>query len=223
MYSKNFQNREDALAEVHANLQNFKGDKEEARLMFRASAYLVAKMCRDNVFSIFNNSVKLLDFLLKDFAQKHAIGKADITFLLEQVLPVLIHRTGDTNNTRLRMRSQEYIVQMASYSEVKPSQIVPHYCIHPMSLNTAPRLALSRVETLEELIKRLGTKDNGLTVDNISKFCTQALEHNAGEVRELSQKILIEMYKVISICLVSLIIQLIILCCFKKAQWKRGS
>jgi hypothetical protein len=45
-------------------------------------------------------------------------------------------------------------------------------------------------------MKSLGTRDNGLTVESITKFCAQALEHTAGEVRELATKILIQMYKV---------------------------
>jgi centrosomal protein CEP104 len=195
LYSKNFQNREDAITEVHNNLMNYKGDKEEARAIFRATAILCAKMSKDNVFSIFNNSIKLLDFLVKDFARQHHVGKQDMNYLLEKVLPVLVHRTGDTN-ARLRQRAHEYVVEMANHTEIKPLHTVPNYCIVPMSLQTAPRLALSRVEILEELIKRLGTSQNGLNVENISKFCGHALEHTSGEVRELSAKILIEMYKV---------------------------
>ena len=194
LYSKNFQNREDAITEVHTNLQNYKGDKEEARAIFRAAAILVAKMCKDNVFSIFSNSIKMLDFLVKNFAKTHQIGKQDINYLLEKVLPVLLHRTGDTN-ARLRQRAHEYTVEMASFAEIKPLHTVPNYCTASISLGTAPRLALSRVEILEELIKQLGTSQNGLTVENIAKFCGQVLEHTSGEVRELSTKILIEMYK----------------------------
>ena len=46
-------------------------------------------------------------------------------------------------------------------------------------------------------MKRLDIKDNGLNVENISKFCAQALEHTSGEVRELATKILVQMYRVI--------------------------
>ncbi len=197
LYSKNFQNREDAIQEVYKNLQNYQSDnKEEAKAMFRAAAILVAKMCKDNVFSIFTNTIKLLDFLLREFAKKHSsIGKHDINYLLEKVLPVLLHRTGDTN-ARLRQCAQDYIVKMANFPELKPLHTVPNYCTIPIQLHIAPRLALSRVEIIEDLMKTLGTKDHGLNVENISKFCGQALEHTAGEVRELAAKILIEIYKV---------------------------
>jgi centrosomal protein CEP104 len=196
LYSKNFQNREDAIQEVFNNLNSYTGDKDGAVALTKATAILVAKMCKDNVFSVFNNTIKLLHFLLNDFASKHTIGKQEINYVLEKALPVLLHRTGDTN-ARLRQRAHEYIVEMALFIEIKPLHTVPNFCTIPIKLHIAPRLALSRVEIIEDLMKRLDIKDNGLNVENISKFCAQALEHTSGEVRELATKILIQMYRVI--------------------------
>lgn len=156
-------------------------------------------MWKDNVFSVFNNSIKLDHYLLNDFSKRHSIGKQDINYVLEKTLPVLIHRTGDTN-ARLRQRAQEYISEMATFSDVKPLHTVPNYCTVPIKLHIAPRLALSRVEIIEDLMKKLGTRENGLNVDNISKFCAHALDHTSGEVRELAAKILIQMYKVSIFC-----------------------
>lgn len=187
-------------------MNNYKGDREGAKTLMRAAAIAVAKMCKDNVFSIFNNSIKLCNFLLTEFASRHQLGKAEINYLLEKALPVLLHRTGDTN-ARLRQRAHEYIVEMASYAEIKPLHTVPNCCTVPINLHIAPRLALSRVEIVEDLMKNLGTRDNGLNVDNISKFCSHALEHTSGEVRELAAKLLIQMYRV-SICQISLILRL---------------
>lgn len=199
MYSKNFQNREIALQEIYTNLSNYSkgnGDKEEPKSLMRASAILVAKMCKDNVYSIFQHSLKLLKFLLTEFASRHSLGKSELNYVLEKALPVLLHRTGDTN-ARLRQRSHEFIVEMATLPEIKQLHTVPHYCTHPIDLHIAPRLALSRVEIIEDLIKRLGTRENGLSVDMVAKFCATALEHTSGEVRELATKIIIELYKVL--------------------------
>ena len=45
LYSKNFQNREDAIAEVYNNLVSYKGELvEESKALFRATAILVAKV-----------------------------------------------------------------------------------------------------------------------------------------------------------------------------------
>lgn len=176
------------------NLSNFNGDKEDAKSLLKAAAILIAKMIKDNVFSVFNNALKLLHFLLNDYNRRHGIGKIEIIYVVERCLPPLLHRTGDTN-ARLRQRAHEFIVEMSIYADVKPLHTVPNQCTLPMNTHCAPRLALSRVEIVSDLIKRLGTKDNGLNVENVCKFCAYALEHNSGEVRELATKIIIQMYK----------------------------
>ena len=195
LYSKNFQNREDAIQEVLNNLSNYNGDKEEAIRLMRAATILVAKMSKDNVFSVFSKSLTLFQFLLNDFAKRFSMGKQDINFVLERCVPIVIQRTGDINS-RLRQRAHEFIVEMANYPEIRPLHTVANYCITPFNLHIAPRLALSRIEIVEDLEKSLGIKENGLTVDNISKFCALALDHNSGDVRELGAKLLIQMYRV---------------------------
>ena len=160
----------------------------------RASAILIAKMIKDNVFSVFNNSLRLLQFLLIDYSKKHLVGRSEISYVIDFCLPQLIQRTGDTNS-RLRQRAHDFIVEMALFPDVKPLQLVPHHCLMSIKSHSAPRLALSRVEIVSDLIQKLGTKENGMNVDDISKFCAGALEHNSGEVRELASKIIILMYK----------------------------
>ena len=196
LYSKNFQHREEAIQEVYNNLNNVKaGDKDEARTLMRATGTLLTKMCKDNVFSVFNSSIRLFQFLVDEFARRHSLAKNEINNVLESVLPVLIHRTGDTN-ARSRQKAHDCIVDVSTFGDVKPLHTVPNLCAQPIKLHIAPRLALSRVELIESLMRQLGSKDNGLTCDVISKFCAQALEHTSGEVRELATKLLTQMYRV---------------------------
>lgn len=170
-------------------------------------------MFRMDVLAIFSLSLKLFHLLMNDYVQRHSIQKQDIIASLERVMPVLLQRTGDIN-ARLRQRAQEAIIESASYPELKPLHVIPHYCVLPFNKACAPRLAISRCELIEELMKILDVKagDNGINVDNVSKFCAQALEHNgnrrlllyrsprisvlAGEVRELAIKLLLILYKV---------------------------
>ena len=116
---------------------------------------------------------------MNDYVRRHSIHRHDIVTSLDRVLPVLLQRTGDTN-ARLRQRAQEAIIESASYPELKPLHVIPHCCVYPFNKTCAPRLALSRCELIEELMKVLDVKrgENGLNVDNVSKFCAQAVEHN---------------------------------------------
>ncbi|CAF3325835.1 unnamed protein product [Rotaria socialis] len=197
LYHRNHLQREEALGEIYQILEKFSGDPEDARAYLRAGSFVVARMFRFDVFATFSHSLKLFHLLMNDYVRRHAIQKQDIVASLERVLPVLLQRTGDSN-ARLRLRAQEAIIESASYPELKPLHLIPHYCVYPFNKTCAPRLAISRCELIEELMKILDVKkgDNGLNVDNVSKFCAQAVEHNAGEVRELAIKILLNLYKI---------------------------
>ncbi|CAF0732515.1 unnamed protein product [Adineta ricciae] len=196
LYHRNHAQREEALDEIYQILKSFSGDQEDARAYLRAGSFVVARMFRFDVLATFSHSLKLFHLLMNDYVRKHSIQKQDIITSLERVLPVLLQRTGDSN-ARLRQRAQEAIIESASYPELKPLHVIPNHCVTPFNKTCAPRLAISRCELIEELMKILDVKtgENGLNVDNVSKFCAQALEHNAGEVRELAIKILLNLYK----------------------------
>ncbi|CAF3616574.1 unnamed protein product [Adineta steineri] len=196
LYHRNHEEREKALDEIYQILKSFSGDHEDARAYLRAGSFVVARMFRFDVLATFSHSLKLFHLLMNDYVRQHSIQKQDIIASLERVLPVLLQRTGDSN-ARLRQRAQEAIIESASYPELKPLHVIPHYCVSPFNKTCAPRLAISRCELIEELMKIFDVKagDNGLNVDNVSKFCAQALEHNAGEVRELAMKIFLNLYK----------------------------
>ncbi|CAF1036738.1 unnamed protein product [Rotaria sordida] len=196
LYHRNHAQRAEALDEIYQILSKFSGDQEDARAYLRAGSFVLARMFRVDVLAIFLHSLKLFHLLMNDYVRRHSIQRQDISASLERVLPVLLQRTGDSN-ARLRQRAQEAIIESASYPELKPLHIIPHYCVYPFNKTCAPRLAISRCELIEELMKVLDIKkgENGLNVDNVSKFCAQAVEHNAGEVRELAIKILLNLYK----------------------------
>ena len=179
LYHRNHAQREEALDEIFHILDKFQGDHEDARAYLRAGSFVVARMFRVDILAIFCQSLKLFHLLMNDYVRRHAIQRQDIVASLDRVLPVLLQRTGDSN-ARLRQKAQEAIVESASYRELKPLQVIPHQCVYPFPKTCAPRLAISRCELIEELMKVLDVKkgEHGLNVDNVSKFCAQALEHN---------------------------------------------
>jgi hypothetical protein len=179
LYHRNHAEREEALDEIYQILRQFTGDQEDARAYLRAGSFVLARMFRFDVLAIFCQSLKLFHLLMNDYVRRHGIQRQDIISSLERVLPVLLQRTGDSN-VRLRQRAQQAIIESASYPELKPLQVIPHHCISPFSRTCAPRLAISRCELIEELMKVLDVRkgEHGLNVDNVSKFCAQAVEHN---------------------------------------------
>lgn len=62
--------------------------------------------------------------------------------------------------------------EMAVYKEVRALQLVPTELVKPIKSSLPTRLALSRLELLEELLEQLGTIDSGFTLDNVMRVKT---------------------------------------------------
>ncbi|XP_076451911.1 centrosomal protein of 104 kDa-like isoform X2 [Babylonia areolata] len=193
-YSKTWSYREDALLAVYKQMQELPvRDKEEARVMMRAAVFLVKRGIDDKVYAVFKAALNLLRMMLTEFVPKHKIPKQETSAAVERTLQNLFHKSGDTA-VRNRDDAKRFIFDMAEFPDVKATQAVPHECVKPIKLNMAPRLAQSRAEILETLYAQLQLK-NGLTLDNTMGFCTVALNHNAGEVRDVAERIIKQLYK----------------------------
>ncbi|XP_043973162.1 centrosomal protein of 104 kDa isoform X1 [Gambusia affinis] len=195
-YSKTWCYREDALLTVHNKLLEVSATapKDELRNTIRAAVFLVKKALLDKVSSVFHASLKLLRLMLSQLIPSLGLGRVEVTHCLEQTLPNLLVRTGDSPN-RLRTAAIALIQEIAVLKEVRASQIIPSELVKPFKSNFPPRLAQSRAELLEKLLVELGTDNSGFTLENVIMFCTAALEHSAKAVRELAVSIILSLYE----------------------------
>lgn len=169
--------------------------KDEAKTMMRAAIFLVKKAIDDKVYAVFKAGLHLLKMIMTEFVPKHKIQKQDTVWAVERSMQNLLHKSGDTA-VRNRDDAKNFILEMARYPEVKPTNSVPHEAVKPMKVTVAPRLGQSRCEIVELLYKDLGIKSNsGLNIDNMMQFCVAALNHHAGEVRDVSERIIRALYK----------------------------
>ncbi|KAK7135936.1 hypothetical protein R3I94_014565 [Phoxinus phoxinus] len=195
-YSKTWSYREDALLTVYKKLMEVPPGtpKAELRSMMRAAVFLCKKALTDKVSSVFLTSMNLLRMILSEFIPNHQLGKSEISHCVEQTWNNLLFRTGDST-LRLRTLAVTFIREMASFKEVRTLQMVPLELVKPMQSSVPARLALSRLELLEKLLEQLGTKNSGFTLDNVMRFLSGGLEHSAASVRELSVRIVQDMYR----------------------------
>ncbi|KAK3104885.1 hypothetical protein FSP39_012411 [Pinctada imbricata] len=196
-YSKTWSYREDALLAVYKQMQELPATapKEESKTMMRASVFLVKRAIDDKVYAVFKAGLHLLKMILTEYIPKHKIQRQDTVYTVEKTMPNLLHKGGDTA-LRCREDIKTFIEEEAFFAEVKPTNIVPHDVIKPFKQTLAPRQAQSHCEIVEKLYQKLGIKSNsGLTVDNIMQFCVNALGHHSGEVRDVSERIIKELYK----------------------------
>ncbi|XP_013412883.1 centrosomal protein of 104 kDa isoform X2 [Lingula anatina] len=197
-YSKTWSFREDAINSVQKELRDLptSSPKEETRNMLRAAIFLVQRGIKDKVQAVFKAALSLLRFILKDFISLHKLGKSETSYAVEKTLPGLIQRSGDTA-ARIRDEAKAFVLDIAQYPDVKATHLVPSECTKPFKPSAAPRLSLSKTEIVEQLYRDLGLENNGLTVDNLMKFCVAALQHNNGEIRHVAERIIIDLYKTV--------------------------
>ncbi|KAL2103264.1 hypothetical protein ACEWY4_000132 [Coilia grayii] len=194
-YSKSWSYREDALLAVYRKLSEAPPTipKSELRSMMRAAVFLVKKALLDKVSSVFQASLKLLKLLLAQFVCVHHLGRAEVAHCVEQTLPNLLTRTGDSS-LRIRTTALTFIQEMALFKEVRAQQLVPGELVKPLKGHVPVRLAQSRAELLDCLLKEMGTRDSGFTLANVMKFLAGALEHSDSSVRETAVKIVFTLY-----------------------------
>ena len=68
--------------------------------------------------------------ILVEYIPKHGLDRSDTIYAVEKTLPNLVSRTGETS-LRQRTAAKDFINDMALMREVKPLQIVPHFCTIP--------------------------------------------------------------------------------------------
>ncbi|XP_019126423.1 centrosomal protein of 104 kDa isoform X1 [Larimichthys crocea] len=195
-YSKTWSYREDALQAVYKKLLELSPitPREELRSTIRAAVFLVKKALLDKVSSVFHASLKLLRLLLGQLIPSLALGRAEVSYCLEQTWPNLLARTGESAS-RLRETAIAFIQEIAVLKDVRTLQVIPCELVKPFKSNFPLRLAQSRAELLEKLLTELGAENSGFTLDNVMTFCTAALEHSASAVREVAVRIILSMYR----------------------------
>uniref|UniRef100_A0A3Q0S5R0 Centrosomal protein of 104 kDa n=1 Tax=Amphilophus citrinellus TaxID=61819 RepID=A0A3Q0S5R0_AMPCI len=195
-YSKAWRYRKGALLSVCEKLLEVSPTtpKEELRNMIRAAVFLVKKALSDKVTSVLHASLKLLLLMLSQLIPGLGLGQAEVAHCLEQTLPNLLARTGDST-TRLRATVSAFIQEIAVLKDVRALQMIPGELVKPFRSNFPSRLAQSRAELLEKLLTELDTENSGFTLENVMTFCTAALEHSKSTVRELAVRIILSMYQ----------------------------
>ncbi|XP_071840372.1 centrosomal protein of 104 kDa-like isoform X1 [Apostichopus japonicus] len=197
IFAKNWSLRKEGLNEVRSHLDGVEErDKELLRNILRATVFLIVKLLKDKVIAVFTATLDLISYTIADWLVKHKMTKNDTSYVVENVLPELMGRIGDTN-ARLKGAAVDYIVEFAGLREVRHLHTVPGQCTIPFKSNSQAKMAVTKVDIVIRLVQDLGVDNNsGLTVDNVMTFAMKAVQHTAGEVRDAGLQLICELYKV---------------------------
>ncbi|XP_071482021.1 centrosomal protein of 104 kDa-like [Diadema antillarum] len=197
-YSKSWALREEGFNEVRTLMETDDEGKEreDLRTMLRSAIFLASKGLKDKVFSVFNSAVDLTRYTFMEFIPKHKLGKNETSQAVDKIFPELMSRIGDTNG-KLIATDIDFIIEMATFPDVRPLHSIPTQCQTPFKTNSQAKIAVTRVEIVERLMREIGLeRHSGMTTSSVMKFANHALEHTSGAVREAAINLIFELYKV---------------------------
>lgn len=155
-YSKQFTDKEEGLMLLKKELTNFdvQVTKNTANKTARAAILLLHRALRDKVFSVYSLSAQLIRMFFSEFANDK-VSSAEIARSVDRLLPELLTKSGDTT-PRIHNMAVHTILSMADCKCVRDLHIIPVHLTRPVSSSTHQRLALSRLEMVEQLILNHG-------------------------------------------------------------------
>ncbi|KAG8037489.1 hypothetical protein G9C98_005699 [Cotesia typhae] len=198
-YSKQFMDKEEGLMMLKEELKKFDPEvsKHSANKTARAAILLLHRALRDKVFSVYSLAAQLIRIFFSEFATNR-VSSTEIARSVDRLLPELLTKSGDTT-PRIHNMAVHTILSMADCQCVRELHIIPVHLSRPILSSTHQRLALSRLEMVEQLILNHGIstdKQSGLTCRTLSDLGSSGLLHPAEAVRKVSERILVLVYKV---------------------------
>lgn len=222
-YSRQFQDREEGLLRLTSVLKGEASDYSiGVNKIARSATLLLHRAVRDAVFSVFNHAAETVRALFMDFVPNR-VTPNEVSRCVDRLLPELLAKSGDPS-PRIHTLAQHTILCIAACPEVR---LVDHlFSIHfqilfkieishsivnslqhlvapalsrPVGSGTHPRLALSRMQMLEQLVLSQGIssdKQSGLTCRLLSESGCSGIHHPAEPVRKVAERVLLLVYKV---------------------------
>eukprot|EP00118_Oscarella_pearsei_P011324 m.75306 g.75306 ORF g.75306 m.75306 type:complete len:982 (+) comp35937_c0_seq4:2015-4960(+) len=195
LYSKVFSHREEGLNGVQAYLLHQESDSVDRSDTVKATLLILRRALTDNIHPVWQRGLEVLRALLTTFAKKYKVGKESIGSIVDKTLPLVLAKGVETA-PRTREMAKKFVQDMAQFPLVKPLSVVGPHSVEPVKPQSPWRLFATRIELVELLIKDLGINNkSGLSVGSIMKFIRPGLEHTRQEVRDLSLRLVLDLYK----------------------------
>ncbi|XP_063833817.1 uncharacterized protein LOC135082985 [Ostrinia nubilalis] len=196
-YSKNYLDKEEGLARLRAELTSPSNGstKTSPNKTARAAALLLQRTLRDKVFSVYSQANEVVRVLFQDFVPDRVCA-AEVGRCLEKLLPELLRACGDPA-PRVHSTAQHTVLTVADCPQVRSLHIIPQQLVRPVAASMHPRLALSRLQMLEQLLLSHGIstdKNSGLTVRRLAECGAAGAQHAAGAVRAAAERVLLAAY-----------------------------
>lgn len=163
----------------------------------RGATLLLHRAIRDAVFSVFSAAAETIRCLFCEFIPGK-VTNSEVARVVDKLLPELLSKSGDPS-PRVHNLAQHTILSIAACAEVREQHLVAPSISRPVTNGTHPRLALSRMQMLEQLVLSQGInqeKQSGMTCRILSECGCSGICHSNENVRKVAERILLAVYKI---------------------------
>ncbi|XP_014241905.1 centrosomal protein of 104 kDa [Cimex lectularius] len=192
-YSRQYVDKEDGLRDLECILES----QETTNKIFRAATFLLHRAIRDKVLSVYTVASSLVTQLFSRYTGPR-VTTSELGRSVDKLLPELFSKSGDPT-PRVHNLAVHTILTMAHSPQLRKLNIIPVHLTRALTASTHPRLALSKLEMVEQLILSIGIstdKASGMTARTLAEFGASGLHHPAEAVRKVAERVLILVYRV---------------------------
>ncbi|XP_034248897.1 centrosomal protein of 104 kDa [Thrips palmi] len=213
-YSKHFADKEEGLRRLRAVLCDEGRATPQPNKKARAAIFLLHRALRDKVFSVYSLAAEVIRLFFTNFVPDR-VSSAEVARSVDRLLPELLLKSGDST-PRIHNMAVHTILSIADVEQVRSLNVIPATLTRPLQAATHPRLALSRLEMVEQLILSHGisqpgtggsrgsgrdkpgsaTGGSGMTCRTLAELGAQGLQHPAEAVRKVAERVLVLVYRV---------------------------
>ncbi|XP_021702895.1 centrosomal protein of 104 kDa isoform X1 [Aedes aegypti] len=199
IYSRQFTDREEGLVRLRSILKR-EGEEDQSagpNKICRSATLLLHRGVRDAVFSVFSQATETVRSLFMEFVPNR-VSPSEVSRSVDRLLPELLSKSGDPS-ARVHTLAQHTILSIAACQEVRDQHLIAPALSRPVGNGTHPRLALSRMQMLEQLVLSQGIsndKQSGLACRTLSEAGCSGIHHPAESVRKVAERVLLLVYKV---------------------------
>ncbi|EIE82043.1 hypothetical protein RO3G_06748 [Rhizopus delemar RA 99-880] len=154
-----------------------------------ASLMLIQEAVMDSREPIVALAISIWHQLI-DFCEQVEVEIELIIEWVERTFCGLLKRTSDSQE-RIRRDATSLILLLVQVYSTPPYTLVPLYIGKPDRLIHHYKEAKSRIELVEITVRKLGRKEDIVSVDDVMQFVVAYLRHSHEEVREAAVKLLI--------------------------------
>ncbi|XP_065080459.1 centrosomal protein of 104 kDa isoform X2 [Ochlerotatus camptorhynchus] len=199
IYSRQYSDREEGLVRLRSIMKR-EGEEDQSAgpsKICRSATLLLHRGVRDAVFSVFSQATETVRSLFMEFVPNR-VTPSEVSRSVDRLLPELLSKSGDPS-ARVHTLAQHTILSIAACPEVREQHLIAPALSRPVGNGTHPRLALSRMQMLEQLVLSQGIssdKQSGLACRTLSEAGCSGIHHPAESVRKVAERVLLLVYKV---------------------------